>query len=114
MPDISHEPPEPRNLRFLRWLVIVLTATMIIGIAVLVTLVVLRFPATRPAAPAPAPASFPAVALPEGFRLPEGAEIEAVTRARDWFAIVTRDGEILVYDAGTGELRQRLRPEHDQ
>ena len=109
MPDISHEPPEPRNLRFLRWLVIVLTGTMILGIATLVTLAVLRFP--RSEAPPPASTGLLAAPLPDGFRLPEGVEIEAVTRAQDWFAIVTRDGEILIYDAQSGALRQRLRPE---
>lgn len=112
MPDISHEPPEPRNLRLLRWLVIVLTGTMILGIAALVTLAVLRFP--RPSQPATTPVEQFFAPIPEGFRIPEGAEIEAVTRAQNWFAIVTRDGEILFYDAQTGALRQRLRPDRNE
>ena len=43
--------------------------------------------------------------------LPEGVQALAFTRARDWYAVTTTDDEILIFDAETGELRQRIKIE---
>jgi hypothetical protein len=94
----SSPPDRPvPELRFLKFLVITLTSVMIVGLVVIVALLVIRL---QPAGPAP-------LALPGHITLPEGAEAEAFTQARDWYAIVTGD-EILIYDRGTGDLRQRV------
>lgn len=98
------QPPIPeaeaRNLRFLRVLVTVLTAVMIVGLVTVVALLVIRLQA-----PSPGPA---ALMLPDEIALPEGATAQAVTQGRDWYAVVTGDDEILVFDRATGALRQRV------
>lgn len=76
----------------------VLTATMILGVLAVVTLLVIRLQA-------PAPAALP---LPETIALPEGVAATAFTQARDWYAVVTGDGRILIFDRGTGTLRQEV------
>lgn len=73
-------------------MVTVLTATMILGILTILVLIVIKI-----AQPAPAP-----LALPPEVTLPSGETTLAVTQGRDWFAIVTIDGEdqqrIHIYD----------------
>jgi hypothetical protein len=96
------QPPIPeaeaRNLRFLRRLVTLLTAVMILGLVTVVALLVIRLQA-------PAPASLP---LPEAIALPEGATARAFTQGTDWYAVVTDGDEILIFDRATGALRQRV------
>lgn len=96
------QPPIPeaeaRNLRFLRLLVTVLTAVMILGLVTVVALLVIRLQA-------PAPAALP---LPETIALPEGTRATAFTQGRDWYAVVTEGDEILIFDRTTGALRQRV------
>ena len=89
----------PPSLRLLKWLVIVLTLTMIGGVITVVGLLVTRMP-ERLAAPAPS--------LPEDFRLPEGTSAQAVTFGADWVAVVTTDDRILIYGRN-GTLRQDIR-----
>ena len=96
-------PPEPQNLRFLRRLVTVLTATMIVGIVTIIVLMFIRLTAETPAQTAPA--------LPEEITLPEGQTATAVTMGPGWYAVVTDAQEILVFDEASGELRQRVRIE---
>lgn len=93
------EPALP-ELRFLKALVTALAGTMILGLLAILALLVIRFSA--PEAPLPA--------LPERIALPEGTVAEAVTFGRDWIAVVTEAGEILLYDAASGALRQRVTP----
>jgi hypothetical protein len=88
--------PAPRDLRFLKTLVTVLTATMILGLIAVFAAIVIRFPGTS----APAP-------LPAAIALPDGVEAEAVTLGRDFIAVVAGH-EILIYDRTSGELRQRI------
>jgi hypothetical protein len=88
-------PPEPPNLRFLRRLVTVLTAVMIAGLLIVVGLLVIRL---NPQAPA----------LPDQIALPDGAEARAFTRGTGWFAVVTSDDRILIFDAISGALRQTI------
>lgn len=90
--------PEPANLRFLRRLVTVLTAVMIAGLVAIVSLIVIRFTAaTKPPAP-----------LPAEIALPSGATASAFTQGGDWYAVVTTDDQILIFDRATHELRQTI------
>lgn len=87
--------PEPPNLRFLRVLVTVLTATMIGGLIAVFAVIVIRFPSgTAP------------LALPPEITLPEGVEADAVTLMPGRVLVVSGD-EILVFDA-EGALQQRV------
>lgn len=75
-----------------------LTATMIFGLITVIYLLVTRLPG---------PDSAPS--LPPGITLPDGARAEAVTLGRGWVAVVTDQNEIVVLDAKTGRIRQRVR-----
>jgi hypothetical protein len=90
--------PEPPRLRQLRWLVNALTATLIVGVIAIVTLLVIRLGPT-PTVPR----------LPPSVRLPAGESARAVTIGKGWLAVVTVDGEgqerIRVLDARTGAER---------
>ena len=86
----------PPSLRLLKWLVIALTLTMIIGVITVVTLLVTRMP-TAFSAPGPV--------LPADFALPAGVKAEAVTFGQGWVAVVTTDDRILIFGRD-GELRQ--------
>jgi hypothetical protein len=98
-PTEAPDPSLPPSLRFLKWLVILLTLTMIVGVITVVAVLVTRMPQ-----------AFSAVgpSLPEGFALPERAEAEAVTFGEGWIAVVTTDDRILIF-AHDGRLRQEVR-----
>ena len=89
------DPPLPPSLRLLRALVMVLTVVMILGFVVLIGAFVIRLNATS-------------VAMPESVDLPDGAKAAAFTEGGDWFAVVTTDDRILIYDKATGALRQTV------
>jgi len=93
----------PPSLRFLKWLVILLTLTMIGGVITVVAVLVTRIPETFGRAAGPA--------LPETLVLPEGVTAGAVTFGNGWIAVVGRaaDGaeRILIY-APDGKLRQEV------
>jgi len=40
--------------------------------------------------------------------LPDGTVATAFTRGPDWYAVVTGNDEILIFDAATGQLRQSV------
>ena len=88
-------PVEPANLRFLRRLVTVLTAVMIAGVLIVIALLVTRLSRDTPT-------------LPTEITLPGGAEARAFTQGDDWYAVVTSDNEILIFDRLTGTLRQTV------
>lgn len=88
---------DPGLVRYLRRLVTALTVTMIAGLLVLIALIVIRFRETPPPP-----------ALPGGIALPPGAEAAAFTQGRDWFAVVTEDDRILIFDRASGALRQTV------
>lgn len=98
MSDAPEAEVLPPSLRLLKWLVIALTLTMIGGVITVVALIVTRMPQAMTAT---------APTLPETITLPAGATAEAVTVGRNWFAIVTTDGRILIY-AMNGTLRQTI------
>ena len=88
--------PDAKTLRYLKVLVTVLTATMILGFLTIVALFVMRF------------SEMGKVELPDRITLPEGATAQAFTQGNDWFAVVTDGDEILIYSRVTGNLRQRI------
>ena len=90
-------PPPPPELRFLKLLVTTLTGVMIVGLVTIVVLLVIRL------GPAPALPD-----LPEAIVLPEGVEMQALTIARDWVVVVSEDGEVLLFERRSGELRRRV------
>lgn len=75
---------------------LVLLVTMILGVIAVVGLLVTRMPDAN------------ALPLPETIQLPAGAQAQAVTVGPDWFAVVTTEGRILVFDRLSGALRQEV------
>lgn len=71
--------------------------TMIGGVIAVVALLVTRMPA----------AISPTPPVPDQLVLPGGAEPAAVTQGGDWFAVVTTDGRILIFNHD-GTLRQEV------
>ncbi|WP_147124377.1 DUF6476 family protein [Shimia ponticola] len=99
--DKSPEPfEEPANLRFLRRLVTVLTATMIIGVITIVGLLVMRL--NTPIA-ADRATEFSATEI----AVPAGAVVTAVTRTENEVLVVTEDRRLLMFDrSGQTLLRE--------
>ena len=97
-PDPDEQLPEPTNLRFLRLLVTVLTGVMIAGLLAILAMIVIQYRTTR-------------VPLPEIITLPDGTTATAYTQGSDWYAVVTADDEILIFDRASGEIRQRIKVE---
>ncbi|MBQ0803883.1 MULTISPECIES: DUF6476 family protein [unclassified Sulfitobacter] len=89
------DPSEPPNIKFLRRLVTVLTATMICGLLVVIGLLVIRFSSKAPD-------------LPDVIALPSGEKATAFTQGPDWYAIVTKENQILIFDRTSGALRQTV------
>ncbi|MXU65248.1 DUF6476 family protein [Oceanomicrobium pacificus] len=102
-PDQQAEGAEPPRLRALRWLVTALTATLIVGITVIMAIIVMAFLRTQETA---------APSLPDSIVLPEGTSAGAVTFGSDWIAVVTRDEAgretIRIFDADSGAERQSV------
>ncbi len=84
-------------MKFLRRLVTTLTATMIIGLVVLIGLIVIRLQTPDLV-----------VAFPDTISLPDGVTAQAYTQGPGWYAVVTSDNEIVIYDAESGEVRKRI------
>ena len=93
-PDAQGLPP---SLRFLKWLVILLTLTMIGGVITVVGLLVTRMPRAFPATPE----------LPAQIALPAGATARAVTFGEGWIAVVTDGDRILIFPPD-GRLAQDI------
>ena len=89
------QPIDARTLKFLRILVTTLTATMIIGLLVIIVLFVIKFSETRPK-------------LPEEIVLPAGAKAVAFTQTQHWYGVATEDGRLLIYSPTTGKLMQEI------
>lgn len=91
-PEIPQETPQ---LKLLRRMVMALTAVMIGGVLVTFALIVIRLSDRTPT-------------LPDQVALPDGARAVAVTIGSNWFAVVTEDERILIFDKTTGKLRQTV------
>lgn len=89
------EPVEPANLKFLRLLVTSLTAIMIVGVLVVIALLVTRLRDTGPQ-------------LPAEITLPDGARATAFTQGQGWYAVVTDDNRLLVFNRTSGALVQEV------
>lgn len=83
-------------MKYLRILVTTLTVTMIAGLVVIIGLLVTRF------------ATDSSPAFPAQITLPDGTTPTAFTRGKGWYAVVTQDDEILIFDSTTGSLRQTI------
>ena len=94
--DAPLTPEAQRSLRFLKGLVTVLTATMIVGVLTIVVLLVIRL--QSPGGPV----------FPANIVLPEGAEASAFTQGDGWSAVVTTDGRILIFGAEGGAVVQEV------
>lgn len=68
---------------------------MIVGVVVVVGLLVTRLTDDTPT-------------LPETVSLPDGAKASAVTIGETWYAVVTQDQRILIFDRPSGKLRQTI------
>ena len=79
----------------MKWLVIVLTATMIVGVITVVGLLVTRMPNMSP------------MAMPDSLTLPDGIRPAAVTMGKDFVAVVTEDDRILIFGRD-GTFRQEV------
>jgi len=101
MNDIPDNSGEPANLKFLRILVTILTASMIAGLVTIIVLIVIRVPNVIRTVEDPLP-------LPEAITLPDGTTAQTFTRGQDWYAIVTTDNQILIFNIEDGALRQTL------
>lgn len=88
-------PELPPSLKLLRLLVFILTGVMIAGFIILMALIVTRL-------------SGKDVTLPESVTLPDGTRATAFTQAGDWWAVVTDDQRILIFDRATGALKQTV------
>jgi hypothetical protein len=49
-----------------------------------------------------------APALPDSITLPDGTRATAFTQGSDWYAVVTAQDQILIFDRATGALRQTV------
>lgn len=92
-------PPEPGGLRLLRVMVTALTGVMIVGIIAIVVLLAVRLQRDDAVRLPPLPAT---------IALPPGTAVRAVTAGAGWYAVVTTDDRILVYDAASGALRRDI------
>ncbi len=72
-----------------------LTAVMIGGVLVTFALIVIRLSDRTPT-------------LPDQIELPDGAKAQAVTIGNNWYAVVTDDNRILIFDKTTGRQRQEI------
>jgi len=72
-----------------------LTAVMIGGVLVTFALIVIRLSDRTPT-------------LPDQVELPDGAKAQAVTIGSNWYAVVTDDNRILIFDKTTGRQRQEI------
>lgn len=84
----------PPGLRFLRQLVTVLTVVMIVGVVLIAALLVIRL-------------NQPALANPDQITLPAGTVVVSYTQSQDWFAVVTDENKILIFDLN-GQLIQEV------
>tara|TARA_R110002096_G_scaffold86319_9_gene198730 strand:- start:1481 stop:1810 length:330 start_codon:yes stop_codon:yes gene_type:complete len=97
MDNASNLEGQMPGLRFLKWLVIVLTLTMIVGVITVVAVLVTRMQQGFDRAPT----------LPATLSLPEGSKPRAVTMGKGWIAVVTDQDRILIFNQD-GSLRQEV------
>jgi len=73
---------------------------MIVGLLIIIVLFVIKFSGGG------------GPTLPESITLPDGTTATAFTQGPNWYAIVTTDERILIYNRTTGKLRQTVVIKH--
>ncbi len=68
---------------------------MIGGFVLIVAMFAIRLAGDRPA-------------FPDMIALPDGVKAEAFTMGRGWYAVVTDDDRILIFDSASGALRKSI------
>lgn len=91
--------PLPPNLRFLRVLVTVLTAVMILGVITIVVLLVIRL----------SDVSAPVFVHPDAFAVPEGVGLVGYSVVNGHVVLVGDDGVIRVFSNDTQVLVEEIR-----
>jgi hypothetical protein len=102
-PDMADDLPEetgplPADLRFLKGLVTVLTAVMILGVIAIVALLVIRLNG----------APRPVMLDPAGFAVPDGVGTVGYSVVDGLTVLVGDDGVIRVYDSDSRALVQEF------
>lgn len=82
-------------------MVTILTVSMIGGLVTIIVLVVIRVPAVIRTVEDPIP-------LPAEIALPDGSIATSFTQGDDWYAVVTKDNQILIFNRNDNSLRQTL------
>lgn len=80
-------------------MVMVLTITITVGFIIIVVLFILKFGSIG---------KVDRVQLPERIILPSGTVPEAFTVGRSWYAVITEDDEILIFDKTTDEILKTI------
>lgn len=80
----------------------ILTASMIAGLVTIIILIVIRVPNVIRTVDDPIP-------LPAELTLPDGTTAATFTQGNDWYAIVTTDNEILIFNRDGSGLRQTIK-----
>lgn len=93
---VADDAPLPPQALFLKRLVLALAVVMIGGFLALIATLIVKL-------------SVEPKILPDAVTLPEGARAVAFTQGDNWFAVVSDDDRILIYDRETGVLVQELR-----
>ncbi|MBF9034675.1 hypothetical protein HKCCE2091_10520 [Rhodobacterales bacterium HKCCE2091] len=91
-------PALPPDLRFLKGLVTVLTAVMILGVITVAALLVIRLNDDPP----------PMVISPGDYAVPDGVAVTGYSIADGHVILTGDDGVIRVYDAETGTLTREI------
>jgi len=94
--DMNEAPDEVKSLVLLRRLVTGLTAVMIVGFIVLIGFLVTQFPGRG------------GLKIPDVISLPDGTRAVAFTVTEKWYAVVTGEDQILVFDRASGSLIQTV------
>ncbi len=74
---------------------------MIAGIVTIIILIVIKVPSVVREVADPVP-------LPAVITLPDGSEASNFTQGPDWYAVVTTDDRILIFNRDDGSLRQEI------
>ncbi len=98
MKNTPAEALDASTIKWLKVLVMTLTITLIVGFVVIVGLFVLRFNSLGPQS----------LTLPETIALPDGSVAQSFTVTSNWYAVVTENDAILIFDRSTGILLNRI------
>lgn len=97
----------PPSLQLLKWLVILLTASLIGGVIAVVWLLVTRLPVPMMKSTAPAEAAY---ALPADLALPQGIAVVSASFGPDYLLLVTSDHMLRIYSRDGKPLSQTALP----